>query len=403
MGSVATVVEEASSSPRAVLVSEPPSDLDRRQVALVLISNSWMMGGMEAHIQSLGTGLARRGIRTIAILPASPKLNPLRDELTRAGAEVRELPAGGSGPVGRLLQLRQLARMIRSCGPSVVHIHISGMTGGTIQMLAAMLAGARAIIRTEHEPPSGTINFLKRAMTRARDLPLRQIICVSEANLEQHVRALSRDRRKFVAIPNSVSVETFRPSVATGDAVRRLAGATEDTIVVGTISRLVGARKGLEHFVDMARTLAAERSDYRFVVVGEGDRRAELERRAQGAVQFLGRYPDAAECYAAFDVFVMPSLWEGGPITVLEAMAMARPVVATAVGMVPEVIGDGVNGLIVPPGDSAALADAVRRLAADSALSSSMATRARASIMARYSESAVLDRLHALYRGACDR
>jgi glycosyltransferase involved in cell wall biosynthesis len=97
------------------------------------------------------------------------------------------------------------------------------------------------------------------------------------------------------------------------------------------------------------------------------------------------------------DVFVMPSHWEGGPITVLEAMAMGRPVVATAVGMVPEVVCDGENGILVPPAQPEALTAAVRSLLEHPATATSLGRRARETALASFSRKAMVDRVAAVY------
>jgi glycosyltransferase involved in cell wall biosynthesis len=109
-------------------------------------------------------------------------------------------------------------------------------------------------------------------------------------------------------------------------------------------------------------------------------------------VTFTGWRKDVPAVLAAFDVFVMPSTYEGGPTSVLEAMAMALPVVATRVGMVPEVIADGVSGLVVPPADVAALAAAVVRLVADGDLRAGIAERAHQAAHRNFSIDEMVER-----------
>jgi glycosyltransferase involved in cell wall biosynthesis len=230
-----------------------------------------------------------------------------------------------------------------------------------------------------------------------RDRWLDRIVCVSKANMKQHIRDLGRTRWRFDFVYNAVDLSHFDPQRVDGALVRELVGAHESDIIVGTLGRLAEPRKGSEHFVDMARMLRAENDRYRFVMIGEGPRRTALEERAEGQVQFFGFYPDAAECYAAMDIFVMPSLWEGGPITVLEAAAMGRPVVSTDVGMVSEVIQHGISGLIVPPGDTEALAAAVRSIASDPERAQQMGRRARDTILADFGEDVMVDRMAAIY------
>ncbi len=376
--------------------SVPTGPISARPFSVVLFTNSFMMGGMEEHIRVLAVGLAQGGARVAVLCPDDDVIAPLREALAIGGVEVTPLPSQQRNPLGFVRRLRALTRLLRQYRPFVFHLHNTGSDGGTLPMLAAKLAGARVMLRTEHQPPDQPVSLRKQFMIRLRDRALDRVICVSGANLEEHVRDLRRSPRKFVAIPNGVDAGRFDPATDRRP-VRELAGAGDNTVVVGTLGRMAEPRKGVEYFVDMARIMAADPVDYRFVVVGEGPRRAQLEARADGTVLFLGRYADAAHCYAAFDVYVQPSLWEGGPITVLEALVMGRPTVSTGVGMVPEVIADGVHGRVVPPADSSALAEAVRSLVADRAAARRMGEAGRERVLARFTTEAMIESHVRLY------
>jgi glycosyltransferase involved in cell wall biosynthesis len=174
------------------------------------------------------------------------------------------------------------------------------------------------------------------------------------------------------------------------------------------VSRLGEVRKGPAIFLDMAIALCRERPELRFLVVGDGELKAELEQQAavgglSERIVFAGSRTDIPDVLAAMDVFVMPSLWEGGPITVLEAMAMARPVVATRVGMVPEVLIDGENGFIVQPGDTDALINTVRRLLDAPDVARSVGGKARETILAGFSRELMVDRVDAIYGSVQER
>ena len=180
-------------------------------------------------------------------------------------------------------------------------------------------------------------------------------------------------------------------------------GCDSQTFLIGTVSRLGEQRKGIDYFLGMARLLASASPQVRFVVVGGGPLQAELEERAHALdltshIVFTGNRRDIPRLLAAMDVFVMPSLYEGGPITVLEAMAMAKPVVSTPVGMVPDVVEDGRNGLLVPTGDSAALARAVSRLLDDPALAAALGEQARVTVERQFSPDAMVDGVVSVYR-----
>jgi glycosyltransferase involved in cell wall biosynthesis len=155
----------------------------------------------------------------------------------------------------------------------------------------------------------------------------------------------------------------------------------------------------------MAGRIAPTFPEARFMVIGDGSLRQRLELQADKLgigeqVNFAGWRSDVPQLMAAMDVFVMPSLFEGGPTTVLEAMAMGKPVVATRVGMVPEVVDDGRTGLVVDPGNARALADAVSLLLADDELRTSLGKRAREHAVHHFSIDLMVERYLAVFARA---
>jgi len=141
----------------------------------------------------------------------------------------------------------------------------------------------------------------------------------------------------------------------------------------------------------------------RFAVAGDGPLRADLEEQARGLglgdkFRFLGYRSDMHQVIAALDVYVLPSLWEGLPLALLEALAMNKLIVCTRVGGNPEIITEGENGLIVEPGDPGALADALVRALQDKALQDSAAQHNRAKFERTFSEPAMVGAHEALYR-----
>jgi glycosyltransferase involved in cell wall biosynthesis len=168
------------------------------------------------------------------------------------------------------------------------------------------------------------------------------------------------------------------------------------------VARLAEERKGAAEFLEMAAAVAEQRSQTRFVIVGDGPLRLSLEQQAAelgiaSRVRFAGERSDIPAVLAALDVFVMPSHWEGGPYTVIEAMAMARPVVTTNVGMVVDIVRDGEHALVVPPRDSSALARAVQRLLAEDRLRGRLAKGGRRLATERFSEERLVEGVAAVY------
>jgi len=192
------------------------------------------------------------------------------------------------------------------------------------------------------------------------------LVAVSEGQRDALVRYHRLAPERILVLPNGVPDNRFR-----GDASVRLRKRAEldlavDAPVVGSIAVLT-EQKGMTYLLRAAQAVLQRRPDARFVIVGGGPLEAQLRREAEGlgvahAVIFTGWRADVAQILLAFDVFVMASLWEAMPLTLLEAMAAGRAVVVTDVGDNRRIVQDGRAGLVVPPRDAPAIAEAVLRL-----------------------------------------
>jgi glycosyltransferase involved in cell wall biosynthesis len=171
--------------------------------------------------------------------------------------------------------------------------------------------------------------------------------------------------------------------------------------LLGLVARL-HRQKGLGDLLAAVAWVRERVPDVRLLLIGEGELRDELEAQARalglsGAVIFAGIRTDVAEIVAALDIFVLPSLWEGTSNAVLEAMAAGLPIVATAVGGTPEVVVDGVTGLLVPPRDPSALAGALVTLLQDADLRHRMGRAGRERVKQYFSLERMVRRTEALY------
>jgi glycosyltransferase involved in cell wall biosynthesis len=207
-------------------------------------------------------------------------------------------------------------------------------------------------------------------------------------------------RTRIAVIPTAVDAERFGPRPRNLEIRRRLAVGPDDVLLVsvGRLDRL----KGHDTLIEALRLLASTRPNVQLVLVGDGPERAALESRVAGArlesrVRFAGATSDVASYLSASDLFVLASNTEGMPGAILEAMALALPVVATAVGGTPEAVLDGETGLLVPPRDPLALASAIGRLIDDPELRRSMSLRGCARAIESFSIERVLDLTEALY------
>jgi glycosyltransferase involved in cell wall biosynthesis len=335
------------------------------------------IGGSERHLLTLLPALAERGIDAVFVGLDDPAWNPA-DFYSALTVPALRIPAPRD--VDPIL----LARLLRGLDADVVHTHLvhADLYGG----LAARLRGARLVSTKHNDDPfrMGSFRYVERGLARLAD----RVVAISDS--------LRRFTVERVGVP-AAKVETIRygldePPVAWGenppDAVPD--GAT---ILVST-SRLA-RQKGVDVAV---RALAELPPETVLVVLGEGPERQSLVTLARAlgveARLFLpGRVPDVAAWLRRASVYVQPARWEGFGLAVLEAMVSGLPVVATNVSSLPELVGDGDTGVLVPPDDPAALARGIVRALAEPQLGDAGRARARH----EFSVWRMADRTAALY------
>jgi glycosyltransferase involved in cell wall biosynthesis len=269
-------------------------------------------------------------------------------------------------------------------------LHVNSYVPGNYARLAAALMQVPIVI--DHWHGFTRFNrkrrFICRVLGRFTDLSL----AVSRAVRDNLVIQGGLDPAKVRIVANGVDVAAI-DAARPGKAVRRELGLPEGVPVIGLVGRLDHWGKGhRELFTAMARL--RERHPVHALIVGGGRREAEVRELVAGlgltgAVHFLGPRHDVPDLLHAMDIFVLPSHSEGLSLALLEAMAAGLPVIATAVGGLPEVVTDGDNGLLIPPRDAGALAGALERLLANLAFAQRLGANARAHVREHFS----LDRL----------
>jgi glycosyltransferase involved in cell wall biosynthesis len=287
--------------------------------------------------------------------------------------------------------------------PAIVHTHRykESILGG----LASRAAGRPKLIKTVHglqerfslikQIKSSAYSALEYLITR---LLFDRVICVSEEIRRQLSGSVPADR--LVRIRNGVDVEACVASRSRA-TVRSQLNLPEATPVLGTVARLVPI-KGIDLLLRAVVSLKTAIPDVRTVVVGDGPERDRLERLAielglGDSVIFTGHRDDALDLIAAMDLFVLSSLSEGIPMAVLESMALGTPVVATRVGGVPEILSDGNTGVLVPAGDTKALAAALERMLVQREIAREMSDRARLAVAREHSAECMCREVAALY------
>jgi glycosyltransferase involved in cell wall biosynthesis len=310
-------------------------------------------------------------------------------------------------PVRDLTALRRVAALLAGRGFDVVHTHCA--KGGTVGRLAARRAGIGKVIHTYHGFPFHEFQpravrqayvSIERRLGRITDLAL----CVGAGVAAEAVRRelIAPDRVQTIGVsvdgPGRATASREAGSLQARHRARALLGLPADGLVVGAVGRLA-YQKAPEDLV--AALAALGRPAVTGVWVGSGELAGKVGRaaRAQLPGRFLlaGERPDVLDILPAFDVFALPSRYEGLPTVIVEAMVCRVPVVATAVNAVPDLVIPGETGLLVPPRRPALLAAAIGQLLDSPATAATMAAAASDLVRGQHNESAVRNALIAAY------
>jgi glycosyltransferase involved in cell wall biosynthesis len=389
------VSEAASGKLAPVIVGVAPSLSS--EVPVVVYLDADEPGGAVAHAMDLASGFRRRGHPVAAVCHRSAEMEPVRKSLAEHGVDVYAPETWDLTTLGRARRVVSLASVIRRYPGCVLLLMNGNYRSGGPAIAAGIIARARLIVRADLQPPMPPVLLRHRLAIVLKDLFVDRIVVNAKENRDSFVRRMGRSPDKIEVVHQGIDLPKFRPGLGRDDVRRELGyGATEQ--VVGVFSRLGGDvwRKGIARFLEAAASVGAACPEARFLVVGDGGAKASLQLRARqlglgDRVLWAGWRSDVAALLAAIDVFVMPSLFEGSPTILLEAMAMAKPVVATTVGVVPEIIVDGENGLVVEPDQPDPLAIAIAALLADAGLRSRMGLKARETAERSLSHEAMID------------
>jgi glycosyltransferase involved in cell wall biosynthesis len=246
--------------------------------------------------------------------------------------------------------IRKLFHLISSGGYDVVHVN-NTFTYQAPTLLAAKRAGKPIIAHVQ--------NPIERSPFSRRMMRLADCIVTINRSLERELRAWGLP----VEIHACYQCVELPPPDKLRSLALRASLVQPGEILIGSVGRL-DVQKGYQDFIVAARRVADAHREARFAIVGEGPLRSSLERlirdmRLTDRFTLCGFRSDVADFLSAIDYFVCSSLWEGGPLVVIEAMLLGKPVIATSVGLIPEVILTGRTGYLVTPSDPKALADAI--------------------------------------------
>jgi glycosyltransferase involved in cell wall biosynthesis len=361
------------------------------------------VGGPARQALLLTRALEQRGFEPELLFGSE---TPNEGHLPPAGVRHVHIPSmkRDIDPVSDVRAWRVLARLMRASKPQIVHTHLA--KAGALGRLAARRAGVPIIVHTFHghvleryfsSPTTRLFVGIERRLALRTDA----LIAVS-ASVRDELLAMGIGRPDhWHVMPVGVEIDDLLRSDLEIQEARLRLGLPTRRPLIGFVGRLV-AVKDLPTFIDAAARVAGAMPTASFVVAGDGELRKQVESRARGVlgsrVHFTGWVSDLPSLYAALDVVVLTSLNEGTPTALIEAGAAGTPVVATRVGGVPDVVRDGVTGLLAPPKDAHGIAQRVIGLLGDADRRRAMGVAARHWVRDRFSGSRLVDDTASLYR-----
>ncbi len=306
-------------------------------------------------------------------------------------------------PLHDLLALFELTRLMRQKRYDIVHTHNS--KAGFIGRLAAKIAGIPIIVHTihgfafhEYERPPRRVLFilLERLAARLCD----KLITISEPLKEWGLRLKIGRPEKYVTIYSGIEAEKFKINININEKKGEL-GISSEEKVIGVVAKLWEG-KGHKTILEAAPQVIKEIPNVKFLFVGEGYLRNRLEKQVRkmglsNKVIFTGFRTDIPEITATFDLALLVSLFEGMGRVLLEAMVLGKPVVATKVGGIVDVVRDGETGILVPPGDADALAKAIVTILKDEKLARRMGEAGKKRIDERFTARTMVKKISEVY------
>jgi glycosyltransferase involved in cell wall biosynthesis len=374
------------------------------------------VGGPALHVAYLTSGLAERGYATTLVAGTIARGEESMAAVAEArGVKIETLAAlhREIAPLRDAQAILRLARLIRRERPMILHTHTA--KAGAVGRIAALLAGGARppiIVHTFHGHvlrgyfnPLTTLGF--RTLERWLALGTTALVAVSPEVRDDLVKLRVAPASKFTIIRLGIELaERTGGDESMRRETRRQLGVPSDAFIVGWVGRMTAVKR-TDDVVRALRGIVDRGVDAYLCLVGDGPDREHLERYAHelGVVKrclFVGYQEDVARFYGAIDALLLPSVNEGTPVSVIEALAAQRPAVATRVGGTPDVIRDGVDGFLVELGDAEGLADRLAELAADPGRRAQMGADGRARVLGRYAVERLIDDVDRLYRSLLD-
>ena len=360
------------------------------KIRILFVIDGLEFGGGERGFAQVAIGLRDR----FEVFVASMAGGTFEHELRQFGIKI--YPVDMSRRLS-LKPVRQIKEIIRN--NKIDLVHSQGARTDFFARIAVRIQKPRTrIVSTIQMPVEGyDVGALRKGVYRFFDRFSKRyvdrFVTVSEVLKKTLIDQHKIPEGKVVKIYNGIEIEEYRPNGkevrSQKSEVRREFGLAKNVPVIGAIGRMVW-QKGFEYLIESIPEIIETIPQLKILIVGDGPLRERLEGLAESLkvkerIIFTGFRNDIREIFSAVDLLVIPSLLEGFPMVTLEAMAMAKPIIATNIDGIAEQITDGVNGVLVPPKDPSALAKAVVRVLNDKKLARTMALSAREKVEQEFS------------------
>lgn len=362
-----------------------------RRPRVLYLSHTFAVGGAEEMVLNLVRHLPPRFEPCVCCIGEA---GPIGEEIRKTGVPVSVL--GLNPGLRRPIDILRLRNHLLAVQSDIVHTFL--LTASLYGRFAAMMAGVPIVIGTEvnlYEQKRPLHARAEQWLMHGTDA----VVASAESVRDYYIEQVHADPSKVHVIYNAVDWSQLQTTMPRAQ-MRASIGVPGDVPAVGIIARLTEQKAHRVLFDAMAHHPGL--AGTHLVVVGDGELRDDLRGRVealglQARVHLLGARRDLGDLLGAIDVFVMPSFWEGLPLSMVLAMGAGLPVVASRVAGIPEVVHDGETGLLVAPGDSAALGDALARVVADAPLRAALGAAARSFVLPRFGVDGYVASVTALY------
>ena len=328
----------------------------RKLNVLQLMTDS-KIGGAESVVLMLAKGLDKEKFN-VSVCCLTQR-GPIFDEAEKEGIKIYSLEIKNRWYFFRVFKL---IKLLKSENIKILHSHL--FHANLLARIIGKFMNVPVIISSEHimGMESRWRLFLNRLTSGFVDI----FIAVSFAVRDFLIKQIGIKSSKIAVVQNGIEYDRFQDSNLIQEKKRIEFGFTPEDKIIGTVAR-IHEQKGHVYLLYAAQEVIKDFPTVKFLIVGDGPLKSAMEKLSVNLgiannIIFTGFYKDIPGILSILDIFVLPSLWEGLPITILEAMAMKKPVIATSVSGNPEAIDDNVTGILVPPKDSGALVKAIMKL-----------------------------------------